>query len=107
MLTLSTKRSDMSERGSFVTSFVYCARCLEAVKSALERHGLEWVPVAGAEGRGVIAGYIRAFYQGEELHIFEPIICELMETTRCHFSIAVVGESASQIFDIKGEGPEH
>ena len=87
----------MSERGSFVTEYIYCEKCLEAAKKALlddEKHlcsrqlaSLE----SDREFLPIISGKLGGFSAGEELDV---ILHALRDAVRpCHaIRIAVVTE---------------
>lgn len=79
----------MSERGSFCTEYIYCEKCLEAVKKVLLRNG-KWlcsVQIPSWEGKKdplpIIAGKIGGTYAGEELHDMEDLV-EQLEPGLCH-----------------------
>ncbi len=98
----------MSERGSFVTEYIYCDRCLEVAKRVLlEDHkylkGVE-IPMWGG-GTGflpIIAGKVGGMYSGEEIVTFEHEIAPELAKEICHpMRIAVLAESGQRIFEIK------
>lgn len=99
----------MSERGSFVTSYIYCAACLAAAKEVLARNskGLCGQQVESWEGQGkylpIIAGKVGGSYQGEEIHTFESELIPQLETLICHeLRIAVLADSGEdQIFALQ------
>jgi len=97
----------MSERGSFVTEYIYCGKCLEVAKSVLLKNekylrGIV-VPMWG-ENPGelpIIAGKIGGMYSGEELDIFEVEIAPALADVLCHpMRIAVLAEIGEQIFTV-------
>ncbi|GAI56669.1 unnamed protein product, partial [marine sediment metagenome] len=69
----------MSERGSFVTEYMYCDACFEAVKTKLVRdckflRGVVIPMWSGDESRSelpIIAGKVGGNYSGEERAFFE------------------------------------
>lgn len=89
----------MSERGSWITEYIYCSKCAEQFRRFLIEtgahepnkywSGLEIVPGA------IFAGRIGGLYSGEEPHAWE----ELQEKLRpmlCHpIRVAVIPESES------------
>lgn len=95
----------MSERGSFVTEYVYCGKCFEACRSVLlgrEKYLCSttipsWSP---HEGRlPIIAGKIGGLYGGEELHSFEFHLIPELEKFLCHtVRIAVLADEGERIF---------
>lgn len=97
----------MSERGSFVTEYIYCDKCLEACKRVLlanEKY-LRGIIIPGWEGLKedlpIIAGKIGGLYGGEELHTFEWYLIPELQKTICHpLRIAVLAEDGEQIFRI-------
>lgn len=67
----------MSERGSFVTEFIYCPDCLEKLKAVLVKEGkfLRGVLIEGWEGGPdvlpIIAGKVGGLAPGEESVVFQ------------------------------------
>lgn len=96
----------MSERGSFVTEFIYCKECFEAAKRVLLKDGkfLRGVVVPSWTGccdphLPIIAGKIGGFYSGEELYDFEQEIVPELSASICHeLRIAVLAEVGERIF---------
>lgn len=97
----------MSERGSFVTEFIYCDKCFEAAKRILlcdEKylcsdviHGWGDIP-----HMPIIAGKIGGSYSGEELYVFEHDLNKKLSKVICHpLRIAVLAESGEEIFNIE------
>ncbi len=90
----------MSERGSFVTGYIYCVRCFDIAKKILlgkEKylcsttipHWDTTVPELP-----IIAGKIGGLYQGEELSTFEFDIIPRLAAELCHkLKIAVLSDS--------------
>jgi len=79
----------MSERGSFVTEYMYCDECFKAAKAVLlgfEKH-LCSVPIPSWEGGGkelpIIAGKIGGLYENEELYTFESEFKPKLEKVLC------------------------
>ena len=102
----------MSERGSFVTEYIYCDKCLDAAWRILKGDSKYFksflVPGFGymPSDFPIIAGKIGGFYPGEELHTFEFEIIPKLEAVLCHpLRIAVIGEApnAHKIFEINKE----
>ena len=96
----------MSERGSFVTEFIYCKKCFETAKNVLLRRdrGLcsqaldSWI-----EGKEIpiIAGMVGGLYPQEEIDVFEFEFKEKLETEICHqLRIAVVAEEGYKLIVI-------
>ena len=99
----------MSQRGSFVTEYIYCEKCADAVEAVLcaERHKYlcaqrlagysdPQISIEGGEGwkLPIIAGKVGGLYDGEESHVFEfELIPQLAEVV-CHpVTFAVLPES--------------
>lgn len=98
----------MSERGSFVTQYIYCDECLEAAKKILlHSHKYlnstlipHWSKSEG-EYMPIIAGKIGGLYAGEELDDFENKIAPDLSVTICHpMRVAVIAEQGEKIFTI-------
>lgn len=96
----------MSERGSFVTQYIYCPKCLAAAEAVLlqDNKGLKGVriPVAGNFGDGlypIIAGKVGGLFGGEELQAFESELIPALEPGLCHpLRIAVLAEEGEAIY---------
>lgn len=95
----------MSERGSFVTEFIYCEKCFAAAKTVLidqQKYLCSQVILApGGKEHPIIAGKVGGLYGCEELHDFEGYSVELGALI-CHpLRIAVLAEAGQQIFTIE------
>ena len=98
----------MSERGSFVTEYIYCDKCFQAVKKILKGNGKFLCTVVipawkhcDAKELPIIAGKIGGLYQGEELVEFEFTLIPLIEDVICHpVRIAVLAECGEEIFTV-------
>lgn len=95
----------MSERGSFVTEYIYCDQCLSAAKGVLlqnEKYLRGVVIPMWGDSAGelpIIAGKVGGFYSGEELVVFECEIIPALSEVICHpVRIAVLAESGDRIF---------
>ena len=89
----------MSQRGSFVTEYIYCEKCLEVAKKALldndkylcSRQLPSW------EGDGkllpIISGKLGGLYIGEELSVIRDTLKESKERPCCSIKIVVLPES--------------
>ncbi len=97
----------MSERGSFVTEYIYCEKCFEIAKKYLldnRKHLCSIVIPSWEKGKEltIIAGKIGGGYPGHELIIFTYEIIPKLEKEICHkLRIAVIGESGEDIFIIE------
>lgn len=85
----------MSERGSFVTEYIYCEKCFEVVRRILIAHSIMPTTIRGT----IIAGIIGGLHSGEELEIFECFLIPDIEKEICHpIRIAVLAEEGKKIF---------
>ena len=98
----------MSERGSFITDFIYCEKCFEAIRKILLANGKflqsveipHWNNKKGAT-LPIIAGKIGGSYPGDEIDTFACDFIPKIDKVICHdVRIAVLGESGEQIFRI-------
>ena len=93
----------MSERGSFVTEYIYCDKCFDAVKKVLcgkDKFLCSTIIPSWCDQRlPIIAGKIGGAYTGEELVDMEMKYIPAIEKTICHnIRIAVLAESGERIF---------
>jgi len=99
----------MSERGSFVTEYIYCPKCFEAAKGVLLARDKylcsiaipHWDEFSRNEGPElpIIAGKIGGLGEGEELITFEFDINEKLSEVLCHpMRIAVLADSDERFF---------
>lgn len=100
----------MSERGSFVTEYIHCKACLEAVKDVLLANGklLCSRQMDSWEGKGevlpIIAGKVGSTFAGGEVMVFEDDYIPQLEKRICHpVRIAVLGEQGQRIFYVEPE----
>lgn len=101
----------MSERGSFVTEYIHCPKCLAAAKAVLmqDNKGLKGVqiPVAGSVSEGlypIIAGKVGGMFGGEELQVFESELIPALEPVLCHpLRIAVLAEDGEAIYTVQSK----
>lgn len=98
----------MSERGSFVTQYMHCPKCLAAAKSVLlqDNKGLKGIEIPVAGGFGglypIIAGKVGGLFAGEELQVFEIELIPLLEPVLCHpLRIAVLAEAGEAIYTVQ------
>lgn len=106
----------MSERGSFVTEYVYCDECFEKIKPILLDRVKYLCSVVipswsehEPEGLPIIAGKIGGGYLGEELVEFEYKIAPEIAKVICHpLRVAVISDSrGEQIFTIEPAQPDN
>lgn len=99
----------MSERGSFITEYVYCGACaLVAAKffSAYGRHKYwctqqldSWID---GERLPVFAGKLGGMYSGAELHDFEDGWGPELQAVICHpMRIAVLADGGERIYRLR------
>lgn len=95
----------MSDRGSFVTEYIYCDKCFDAVRKVLignEKY-LQSVEIPhwdkGRTPLPIIAGKIGGLYSREELDTFRDRFIPAIEKLICHeVRIAVLAEDGEEIF---------
>jgi hypothetical protein len=103
----------MSERGSFVTEYIYCSKCLEAAKRVLigrEKYlcSIELPSWINDETLPIIAGKIGGMSRGEELVEFECEIGAELEASICHpLRVAVLAEVGERIFTFEPAEPKN
>ena len=95
----------MSERGSFVTEYIYCPKCADAVERVLqgEHKYLCTTRLPGWMRTGVlrrrvalpiVAGKIGGLYSGEELVSFEQEYMPVLSGAICHpVRVAVISDT--------------
>lgn len=95
----------MSERGSFVTEFIYCEKCFQSIKPILIKDGkfLKGVSIPSVGGGSgeipIIAGKIGALYSGEELYDFEEEYSPEIAKVICHpLRVAVISDTGGEKF---------
>ena len=106
----------MSQRASFVTEYIYCVKCADALEGVLcaeKSKGLcavripTWTdPGVSVEGGGrppalpIIAGKVGGLYIGKEYHTFEfGPLREEIERALCHpVLIVVLGDGGAPEF---------
>lgn len=104
----------MSERGSFVTEYIYCNKCLEAAKKVLLGGGkfLFGVQIPHYDASEettlpILAGKIGGLYPGEELVTFEEEIApKLAELICCTMRIAVIAEKGQMVYEVSPESAD-
>lgn len=82
----------MSERGSFVTEFIYCEKCFNAVSNFFKTQP-QCFPTQ-IFSRNIIAGYISDLMPGGEILVMEDEFKDKIEKLICHkIRIAVLAEN--------------
>jgi hypothetical protein len=97
----------MSERGSFVTEYIYCDKCFASAKTVLLEdckylRGVT-IPMWGVRDGElpIIAGKVGGTYSGEEVSDFEHHYVPALEKVLCHeMRIAVLAEVGQRIFTV-------
>lgn len=98
----------MSERGSFVTEYVYCPDCFNGLKKILlSKHKFLCSRVVrGWESKNsnlpIIAGKIGGLFSGEEIITFDVYMRKSIESSICHsIRIAVIAEDGFELLEFK------
>jgi hypothetical protein len=91
----------MSERGSFVTEYIYCEKCFKNAKKVLlsKEKYLCSVAIPSWQGRRkhlpIIAGKVGGLYENEEVHTFLGDLIPRLEVVLCHnLRIVVIPDGA-------------
>ena len=102
----------MSERGSFVTQYIYCRECLKTVEAVLldKRKYLCSQRIEGWEmpfrQLPIIAGKVGGLHEGEELEDFEKDYIPAISKRICHpVRIAVLAEEGEAIYTVEPAAP--
>lgn len=102
----------MSERGSFITSYMYCRKCFEASKVVLLMSTKylcsvsipTWDKESTEAELPIIAGKVGGLYSGEELDTFREELIPALRKVICHpMIIAVLAEKGEEIFFVDPE----
>lgn len=110
----------MSERGSFVTEYIYCDKCFEEAKKVLlgdtkticSQTIASWDDAAPTDWDAstelpIIAGKIGGGYRGEEFVFFENVLIPVLEKRICHtLRVAILAESGEGIYKVEPEDKE-
>ncbi len=98
----------MSERGSFITEYIYCNKCLEAIRSIFEKeecgkyfHFIQIPKYNEVQEQDlpILAGKIGGSYRGEEIQTFEDNINLKISEKICHPVRLVVIAGGSDIIE--------
>lgn len=103
----------MSERGSFVTEYIYCKKCFEAAWEVLNRNE-KWMHATIAHGYGevksqtrIISGGIGGLYPRQEIDDFKYEIIPLLQNVICcPLRMAVLAETGWFLTTIKPKGKD-
>lgn len=98
----------MSERGSFVTEYIYCSKCLDVLKAVLLRQGKylcsaqipSWELTPDAKPLPIIAGKVGGGYQSEEVRLMRDHLDGVGEKL-CHPVKIVVITDGGQVVTIE------
>lgn len=95
----------MSERGTWVSSRIYCTGCRQGFKRFLDQSGAHFPPYRHWSGMqfapGAFVGEVGGLYAGEEIHDWEFLLPELAKEI-CHgFRIAVLADVGEKIFYVE------
>jgi len=98
----------MSDRGSFITEFIYCDKCRRAAHDVLvieDSHiWSQFIDSQPGTHRWIIAGKIKSGYPGGELIDMETKYGPMLEERICcPLRVAVIAESGEKIFTFKPE----
>lgn len=86
----------MSERGSFVTEYIYCKQCCEMMWRTFCHHLEDPVRT-----RRIVGGFIGGLYNGEELHAMEAILTSVGPQL-CHaVRVIVLADSDQAMFIVQ------
>ncbi len=103
----------MSERGSFVTNYIYCERCFEKAKEILVQNDkyLKGVTIPhwdeSEDELPIIAGKIGGLGPGDEFLQMEYEIKPLLNSVLCHkMTIAILPENGMNAIINCGPGEE-
>jgi len=95
----------MSDRGSFVTQFMYCRDCLKAAETVLATQqdqrlsGYRVPSWQGGDPMPIIAGKVAGDYVNEECVYFETDLIPRLSALVCHpVRVAVLAEGGEHIF---------
>ena len=91
----------MSERGSFVTEYIYCDKCFEACKEVLKGED-KWLNVQQIKELPIIAGKIGGMYPNEEIYDIENEYIPKIQEKMCEnhkIRISVLAEQGSAIYE--------
>jgi len=101
----------MSERGSWITEYIYCEDTYTALRKYFEANLCpenKYFTLSSDEDtfkRSILAGKIGGLYSGEEIVTFEhEMIPDIKEIIKVPVRICVLAESGSRIFEIEPIG---
>lgn len=85
----------MSERGSFVTEFIYCESCYQAMEHMLTSRQDKYLTCKRVDKFPILAGKIGGLYFGEELDSMRNLIFEYLPsgTLCCSIRLVVIPDN--------------
>lgn len=103
----------MSDRGSFVTEYMYCPKCAEKIKEILKRKSVNFRSLDNTDSFGnmttlIISGYLSSTYSGGEIIEFqygEHDVIFNKDNAPCHpVRFAVLAEVGQKFFVVNPNG---
>ncbi len=96
----------MSERGSWVTEYIYCAACAATVQHFVAAEGGDkYFSGEICCGNPIFGGRISAMASGEELQIWEIHLGPMLAAKLCHpVRIAVLAEGGQKFYTLHPGG---
>lgn len=99
----------MSERGTWLSSRIYCEKCRKGFTRFLDSSGAHFPPYRHWSGMqfapGAFCGEIGGLYAGEELHDWEYELLEALGKEICHpIRIAVLADEGQRIYEVRPKG---
>jgi len=102
----------MSERGTWMTDFIYCGETVTALREYFQAERCpdnKYFTVQDLfehQHCGAFCGRIGGMYPGEELHSMEELVPEIKQIIKTPIRICVFAEDGSQIFEIEPAGDD-
>lgn len=103
----------MSERGSWITEYIYCEETVAALKEYFEAQVCprkKYFTVTTNKdvfGNSILAGRIGGLYMGEEIDCFEnEMVPDIEKIIKAPVRICVLAEAGSRIFVIDPAGAD-
>jgi hypothetical protein len=97
----------MSERGTFMTDFIYCQQCLESAKQVLGKVLADPCLTVITKGKlSALYGTVSGLYAGEEIDVIEDEVIPELEKVLCHpLRFVVLAESMKEpkAFHLRGK----
>lgn len=99
----------MSERGTWVSSRMYCKACIAGFTRFLDSSGAHFPPYRHWSGMqfapGAFVGEMGGLYAGQELHDWEALLPELQKQI-CHpLRIAVLADEGEKVYSLHPSRP--